>query len=341
MEIGSEYSWEETEKGTGIDDLFEGSDRSYVFSGRTAIETALRNLRGAKKALLPSYCCESMIDPFLQAGIEIVFYPVYFAEGLQIELEIPDDADVLLWCDYFGFHVDFPDVASFISRGGVVIEDITQNLLSENTYNFQSRYLVASLRKWFPVICGGICIDLQGTLLDKPDLYPANEFILRKKNAMLLKKRYLYEMSKSYEKKDEFLREFSWSNKWLEKNYSKTTIDRESLYYVRHADIEKQRKIRKRNANVLYSFIEDSDLIRPLFQKSRMDCPFFVPVWVCNGKRQELKTKLIEDGIFCPCHWSRPNATCDSNLYDNELSLVCDQRYSEEDMKRIGTCLTE
>ena len=302
MEIGSEYSWEETEKGTGIDDLFESSDRSYVFSGRTAIETALRNLGGAKKALLPSYCCESMIDPFLQAGIEIVFYPVYFDEGLQIELEIPDDADVLLWCDYFGFHVDFPDVARFISRGGVVIEDITQNLLSEKAFGFKSRYLVASLRKWFPVICGGICIDLQGMLSDKPDMYPADEFILRKKNAMLLKKKYLDEMSKNHEKKDKFLSEFSWSNKWLEKNYSKTTIDRESLYYVRHVDIEKQRKIRKRNANVLYSFIEDSELIRPLFQKSQMDCPLFVPVWVCNGKRQELKTRLTENGIFCPCH---------------------------------------
>ena len=340
MEIGSEYSWEESEKGTGVDALFEGYDRLYVFSGRTAIETALRNLEGKRKALLPSYCCESMIDPFLRSGIEIDFYPVYFDEGLRIELEIPDDTDVLLWCDYFGFRADFPDISKFISRGGVVIEDITQNLLSEKAYSPQSSYLVASLRKWFPVVCGGICVDLQGKLSDKPDLYPADEFIRRKKNAMLLKKKYLDEMSQNDENKKEFLREFAWSNKWLEKNYSKTIIDRDSLYYIRNADVERQRQIRKRNANVLYSLIEDNELIRPLFQKTQMDCPLFVPVWISHGKRQVLKTRLIENGIYCPCHWPRPNAVCDSNLYDNEISLVCDQRYSEEDMKRIGYCLT-
>ena len=66
-----------------------GSDNTFVFSGRTAIETVLRDIGNqAQKALLPSYCCESMIEPFYKTGIEVAFYPV----DRKANLIIIDDA---------------------------------------------------------------------------------------------------------------------------------------------------------------------------------------------------------------------------------------------------------
>ena len=79
-EIGSEFHKIPFEEGEGFEYPIPGQ---LVFSGRTAIETVLKELPKAKKALLPSYCCESMIQPFLNAGIEIEFYPVNYIDGFN------------------------------------------------------------------------------------------------------------------------------------------------------------------------------------------------------------------------------------------------------------------
>ena len=64
-----------------------------------------------------------------------------------------------------------------------------------------------------------------------------------------------------------------------------------------------------------------------------MDCPIFVPILTTN--REAIRKKLIENEIYCPIHWPKPNDKCESNLYELELSLICDQRYNEADMQRI------
>ena len=65
----------------------------------------------------------------------------------------------------------------------------------------------------------------------------------------------------------------------------------------------------------------------------------FVPILVPDGKRDGLKRYLIKKGIYCPIHWPvgkyhRLDERTEY-IYKNELSLVCDQRYTEEDMERI------
>lgn len=103
-----------------------------------------------------------------------------------------------------------------------------------------------------------------------------------------------------------------------------------------HVNIQRQREIRRRNAHVLYQALEGQ--VRFLFTEDRMDCPLFVPVFLPQG-RDELRQRLIRERIYCPVHWPRPKAACSSNLYDAELSLVCDQRYTERDMERMAAVL--
>ena len=70
------------------------------------------------------------------------------------------------------------------------------------------------------------------------------------------------------------------------------------------------------------------------------DCPMFVPIYVPNGQRDRMKQYLIKQEIYCPVHWpiSKHHRLSKKErlLYDNELSLVCDQRYTEEDMSRMA-----
>ena len=85
------------------------------------------------------------------------------------------------------------------------------------------------------------------------------------------------------------------------------------------------------------------------------DCPMFVPVLVPDGKRNELRRHLINNEIYCPVHWpvSEYHKSADymdvnhklsdktETIYANELSLVCDQRYTEDDMNRMVDVIQE
>ena len=87
---------------------------------------------------------------------------------------------------------------------------------------------------------------------------------------------------------------------------------------------------------MLYDGLKDA--VEFVFLKEDMDCPLFVPI--ITKKRNEIRQFLTDNKIYCPVHWPKP-AGCESNLYDTELSLICDQRYSEEDMKRLVEVLLE
>ena len=262
-EIGSEFHRVLPDSGHGISYPIPGS---LVFSGRTAIETVLKEIIGARKAALPSYCCYSMIQPFKNAGIEVEFYPVYFEKGLKIEVDIPENTDIILWCNYFGFTVSMPDLSEF---QGVIIEDITHSLFSERPYHPQSHYLVASLRKWEPINCGGYCSNVNGKIHYEPTISPPFEYIRLKTDAMELKKEYLLDLDK--EKKPRFLSMFEESNRWLAENYSGLSIDLWSKAYLSTVDIEEQRQIRRRNAKVLYEGLKEKAQF--LFPIDDMECP--------------------------------------------------------------------
>ena len=316
-EIGSEFQRMPIESGRGLTFPRSGS---FVFSGRTAIEAVLKQLPDAHTALLPSYCCDSMIEPFRSAGKKIDFYDVNWDDGITIAVE--DTADIILWCNYFGFKNKMP------SLDGVIIEDITHSLLSEVQCHQTASYLVASLRKWEPTNCGGYCsVEVKGT-------EPPEEFIRLKSSAMELKAQYLRDLDPV--KKPQFLQMFADSNRWLAKHYSGLGIDSRSRMYFSSINMEKQREIRRKNAHVLYEGLKSK--VRFLFPEEDMDCPLFVPILTKN--RDDIRRHLTKKEIYCPVHWPKPEG-CESNIYDMELSLVCDQRYGIKDMERIVSALSE
>lgn len=331
-EIGSEFQSVAFDTGEGIVFPKKIIDSVFTFSGRTAIETVLKNEPSIRNVLLPSYCCDSMIEPFRRANLRISFYPVYYDDGLKIDLDIEDDIDCLLWCNYFGFKIKMPDLSAFINRGGIIIEDITHSLLSNKQYNYQSHYLIASIRKWGPVLSGGYCASIK-KLKYKPTKKPDSTFLKLKKSAMDKKREFL--KGDNQIEKRVFLEEFASSNFWFVKNYSGLTIDGESLKIVNCMNQKRVKEIRKRNASVLYSGLNDNESVKFLFEIDKMDCPLFVPIIIRAEIRDKMRKQLIEKDIYCPIHWPKPVSYFDSNLYDMELSLICDQRYEKKDMERI------
>lgn len=340
-EIGSEFHYTPVsllkEAHTSIIRL---GDDSFTFSGRTAMETVLHNLPGVRKALLPSYCCDSMIVPFRKMGIAVNFYDVFWDGEFRIELDIHQDIDLLVWCNYFGFTQRMPALSQFIARGGIIIEDITHSYLSEKSYHTQSQYLVASVRKWLPLLCGGYCASRVGQLCCKPSVDVPAVFTDRKIRAM--KQKTLFLENGDETQKERYLQDFSWCNTWVAEHYANTKIDGESLRYLEAVDTGYVRKRRRENAAVIYRYLDAQENVVPLFTESEMDCPLFVPI-ICKdyAQREMLRKKLIGQKVYCPAHWPRPNDDCKSNLYDLELSLICDQRYGAADMERMMNIVCE
>ncbi len=316
-EIGSEFHISSASFGGGLTLPRKGS---FTFSGRTAIEAVLKKIPNAKTALLPSYCCDSMIDPFRRAGLRVDFFDVNYNGSLTFKIE--KKADILLWCNYFGFKNDMPEF------DGIVIEDITHSLLSEKSCHVQSDYLIASVRKWFPICCGGYC-SIETSLASPPDV-----FIKNKLDAMQLKEQYLRDGDA--DKKVRFLSEFGESNKWLANNYSDLGIDTYSTEYLTHVNVADQVTRRRKNAHTLYKLLGNN--VEFMFSEEDMDCPLFVPI-ILRKDRNEIRRALSAAGIYCPTHWPRPGEKCNSELYEWELSLICDQRYNEKDMERIASIL--
>lgn len=332
-EIGSEFHnafQESTRK--GIIPSFQMKEELYVFSGRTAIETVLLNQKNIKKALLPSYCCDSMIDPFRVAGIEVAFYDVYYDETLRVQVKLQNDIDLILWCNYFGFEHEMPDFTDFLQRGGILVEDITHSFMSKNPYHKEAQYLVASIRKWFPILSGGFCATNMEHFGYRPKKEVPTVYIDTKKNAMIRKAMYLENGDEG--KKDLFLSEFSQSNTWLKENYEGLKIDEESMKIIQVTDFDSVRKKRIDNAKIIYEKLKLNNNVQALFPIEDMQCPLFVPIMFKNSTdRGIVRNKLIEHKIYCPIHWPKPNESCESNIYDRELSLICDQRYDADDIE--------
>lgn len=277
-----------------------------------------------------------MLVPFKKKGIELDFYKVELNKGIQVEILDFTNVDIILRCNYFGYEVDYPEdrLKEFKRKGGIIIEDITHSLLSKKQFCESSDYLIASLRKWGELLDGGFCSKRNGVFRKKTINEPSDDFLRKKITAMTLKAEYIENRQEIV--KQQYLKYFAESNAELNIVYSNTHMSKMSMEILSSWDIEGIRKQRWNNAIAIYSQFKEHINCIPIFQLNKMDCPLFVPVVFENvAQRNYTRQKLIEERIYCPIHWPKPNVYCHSNLYDIELSLVCDQRYSQQDMERM------
>lgn len=355
-EIGSEYWIDETvfKKSNSFNALINfGDDNQLLLSGRSAIDYILNDIKDELNVVyMPSYCCDSMLQPFIDRGISIEFYNVLLdsQNGIHYNINFNKKIDIFFAMSYFGFDVSNMDQAinNFKDKGSIVIEDITHRLLSKTSHCSGSNYAVASLRKWFPIPSGGLAIKLKGSFSNNQLYRPDQNIIAKKINAMKLKFQYIIDDSnKNDQNKVEFLKLYAEFNQYLQKNYHLISIDELSKEILNKIDINSIIDKRKKNAKYLYDNIHESNKIKFMFEKLdyQNDCPLFVPLIVNVNVRDKLKDILVEYSVFCPVHWPKPFTIQinkdEVDIYSQELSLVCDQRYNLLDMKKIINILEE
>ena len=334
-EIGSEF-W----------DSFPNMGKRYYLTGRTALDSIIRDILNEKRmksVLLPSYCCRTMIKPFIRHGLEVRFYDVFFDRDTGLTVSFPPrQADEILYLiRYFGFQdlsgIDYEQI-----RGEycVIIEDTTHSWLSDSVIDADYRF--TSYKKWTGISGVALAEKRNGAFIENT-LRKNDEFVRLREKAFALKRDYI---ETGLGDKATFLRLFEDAEKLIEDDYCGYEPEPKALEQLLYLDTETIRLKRRTNAALLIRELGSVDGIRLMFHSlSPGDVPLFVPIMVAEC-RDELKRFLIEKDIYCPVHWPISDwhfglSERAESLYRTELSLICDQRYGCEEMMRIVDSIRE
>ena len=345
-EIGGEFWTGCQPDGNGRRILPDIDDLRLVLSGRTALDCVLADyLRSARagKAYLPSYCCHTMIEPFRAHGFSVAFYEVCAgANGIEFDLPAAADGDVVLLMEYFGFGSPAlrPFAETLRNSGKTVIFDATHSLLMPEyrAFSFPADYIFGSVRKLTDVNLG-FCLKTSGPMACPP-LLACPEYADLRNRAFDLKSAHIREES---DDKQTFLRLFADAENYLEMHYRGKAADERSKAHLSGLDAGLLCSRRRENALCLTEAINDlrSEQVKCLYPVVWPDdCPLFVPLVTAPELRDALHAHLVQRGFYFPRHWPRTSEHTFSGertpLFDTEISAVCDQRYTPEDMRRIA-----
>src|SRR5699024_10809923 len=133
-----------------------------------------------------------MINSIKKHNIDILFYDVRIDEnGIYYYFNEELDFDIFFAMSYFGVEQSMDAIIEKISKKNIIVlEDITHRLLSNKTHSAYSDYLIASLRKWFPIPTGGLLMSRQNQLIVKPKRN-SDEYVVEQTKAMKLKTQFL------------------------------------------------------------------------------------------------------------------------------------------------------
>lgn len=319
----------------------------FLSSGRSAIrlvleEISARNPQVKKTALLPSYTCRTVIDPFISYGYTVFFYPIDCKFNVDLDefrkLLIELKIQVVLIHRYFGFDTlhGFENlVAEFKNKGIIFIEDKTHSLYSD-FISLGTDYTVASLRKWAALPDGGYATCADGKFQNRPTSYDI-DFELLKTNAAITKYRYLYD---GLGNKESFLTLFRQAEERLASQSEYYHISPTSIRIQQNLNLQEMKTRRRSNYSYLYAglkSITDIRIVMPQLSKNEVPLYFVISY---EG-RDILQQYLKEHDIYAPIIWPNPGCfpglcTNSAYLYDTVLCVPIDQRYTVNDMTIIA-----
>ncbi len=303
----------------------------WFISGTSALEYILLDIMSENRvssASIPSWCCSCMITPFLKNRLNVYFYDVFISDAnrLTIDYSTTPKCDITLVISYFGYS-DFDVIGE---AGGIKIRDITHSLFSDKKYD-DAEYYFGSLRKWLGVWTGGYAWKRNQWNYNHACPPPDTSYIQLRKTAMEQKKEYL---DGTRDDKN-YLKLFESSEDYLDQCGIEGCAERD-ITIAPYVDINHIRARRISNAKILLDNLRPDKLFTA-FDES--DCPMFVPLILEERQRNQLSRYLISKEIYCPIHWRETEFhqlnSRTKELYDREISIVCDQRYCENDMRRI------
>lgn len=323
----------------------KGNDSVWLSTGRSAIrfviETIEKRRSGLKKvAVLPSFTCNTVIEPFLKSGYMVFYYPVEkdlrTTSDAILQTVIENDATIVLFHRYFGFDTLDGQVDKMFEilhdLGKYTIEDCTQCLYSD-IHRSNCDFAIGSIRKWTGTPDGGFAVCREGEFSGKPQ---KTDVILEKAKveASYAKYRYLFE----YEgEKSEMLAMYRHAEDILDNQTEIYAISTTSVKVQSNLNIDNLKRKRRENFKLLGNII--SSRVKTVFCLNNQEVPLYFPIIV--GDRSALQKHLVDNAIYAPIVWPKDEQQpiqCEGAeyLYNHLLCIPIDQRYNQDDMRRIA-----
>jgi hypothetical protein len=354
LRIGGEFEFNAKEYGgkAGIDLSARFANRNCLWTdtGRSALliaASAILHCGGKPRAWVPAFSCESIAQPFRQAGFDIQYYPVGTGlAGENVPLPQPDTGETLLFIHYFGHRNSRMSLAAqgYRAAGVWIIEDCVQGGLIRDLGS-GGDFAVTSFRKLLPVMEGAavlsrkpvdlpaigldlaqsdesfVCAKLMGKILRGSDADAQDFLPLLESSELRLQGRVIP-------------RHMSWLSTWMMARLDwADVIDRRRANWLSLADEILKAKL--------------ADQVRPLFTTlGDEDVPLGMPVRIAHGKRDALRAHLAARQIYCPIHWHLDHLpkdepfTNERELASSVLTLPVDQRMSAAHVTRLAQELT-
>lgn len=330
----------------------DGSDFVLMSTGRSATLFVLddiekRNANVRKIAVVPSFTCHTVIEPFLAKGYEVYSYHVdkgLMADAYDILKQIRRvNAGVLIFHKFFGWDTirNMDAIIPQLKELGIVtIEDCTQNLYS--TFNKENvDYYVGSIRKWCGVPDGGFAVCRHGEFENKPQCSD-KDLEQTKREAAILKYKYLFENKGN---KQTFLSKYRKAEDILNNQDNYYSISELSTRLQSNLDVEYVINQRKENFKSLVDGLEGCNVrdIRLIFNElNKNEVPLYCPI-LCSD-RKTVQSYLARHDIFAPIIWRKadccPIVDVEADyLYAHILCIPIDQRYDSDDMKKVISVL--
>lgn len=301
----------------------------YFLSVRCALRALVHALR-PRSAWLPSYLCPALLEPFRSSGVEVRFYGV--DEHLRVAscgwLKEVRRGDFVIVVHYFGVpHSSFPAEAAK-RRGGYVIEDSSQALFLPQQFE-ESMCVLYSPRKFLGVPDGGVLASKGEIGTESLALEPPPSEWWTAALAMVLQRRDF----------DLTGRPSGWYSRFqhVESSfplglYRSSGLSRALLNCG--VDYEAIRTRRRANYEALLGMLGEHALFP---ENPEQAVPLGFPVRIEAVVRDRVLGGLHAERVYAPVHWRIDGAVPSSfhhshTLALSSLTLVCDQRYSPEDM---------
>ena len=340
-EIGSEY-WK-TDRLSATSLPIENA--VYAASGRSAQSLIIASAQiSNKRALLPAYTCQHIVEPFDWNGWKVDFY--------DINRDLTPNVDSFRkklglnpGCIIVEGYYSFPTAECLIpllnqakANGVVIIEDITHSFLNDTQRIYKDAdYEFCSLRKWSGLSDGGYAISLCGIDLQKPTS-TMSQFTSLRHRAREVKVDYVSSMDSKTKK--EYLRLYEEAEKIIDQDVGLYKMSDQAFDDYIHLDFDFIKTRRRENYKFLLENLK-SDYIQPIFPYLPQGItPIMFPVYIPEH-RTELRSYLIKNRIYCPVHWPAPvqldehAKESSRRIYDEIMSIPCDQRYEIKDMERL------
>ena len=119
-------------------------------------------------------------------------------------------------------------------------------------------------------------------------------------------------------------------------------MDERSMAFVQELDINAWMNVKKRNWRLLCQLVNTkAQVLKPEHESCTLFS--FVLLLESSKKRDVVRKKLIDSSVYPAILWSVPESASDSSKDFSErmLSIHCDGRYSEEDIRQLAVILNE